>query len=72
MSNLGSERIHYDKLYCKHRRVIVKRWTEGKKFFAILRCRWCDEPWTRKEISLDQNSQIGLKLSTAKFIDENA
>lgn len=69
MSNLGPERIQYDKFYCKHRRVIVKRWSENGKFFAILRCRWCDEPWIRKEIVLDQNSHHGLKLITTKFTE---
>lgn len=69
MAEIESERIHYDRQFCKHRRVIAKRWTEAGVFHAIIRCRWCDEPWTRKSIVLDQDSRKGLKLITQKFIE---
>jgi len=59
------------KPFCSHRRSIVKRWQAGNKFYAIIRCRWCDTPWTRKVISMDQDSQANIvKIKTQKFIEE--
>jgi len=59
------------KSFCAHRRSIVKRWQTGKKFYAIIRCRWCDVPWVRKEIALDQDSANGLQLLTRKFVEQS-
>jgi hypothetical protein len=58
--------------FCKHRRSIVKRWQEGDQWFAILKCRWCDD-WTRKVISLKQDSQaktIGIKTQAFLEVQE--
>lgn len=46
--------------YCKHRWAIIKRWTENDCFFAIERCRWCDE-WKR--------SEVAIKEKNGRFVD---
>lgn len=57
--------------FCKHRMAIVKRWMEGGTFHVILRCRRCNDGWTRKSIVLNQDSQKGLKLVTEKFVEKD-
>lgn len=37
--------------YCVHRYSVVKRWSEGKKWSVIQRCRKCDD-WKRVDMML--------------------
>jgi hypothetical protein len=56
--------------FCKHRWVIVKRWTENKVFSAIMRCRWCDD-WKRSDIGMNTEPRARklLALTTYEILD---
>lgn len=65
---LPSRYLPSDPTFCKHRMVIVKRWTEDGIFNAILKCRrYACDTWTRKSIALKQDSQASLKIISQKY-----
>lgn len=53
---------------CNHRRPsIIKRWVEDGIFYAIERCRRCDE-WDRIEIRLiEENGQLKTVMKRIKM-----
>lgn len=54
---------------CSHRRPsIVKRWVENGVFYAIERCRRCDNGWDRLEIRLvEENGQLKTVMKRIKM-----
>lgn len=55
--------------FCKHRWTIVKRFEIKNDWFAIRRCRYCDQ-WHRIKIEIGENSVAIKPKRTIEKFDE--